>query len=505
MTTDLSNHGLDSIVLNIDARGGERMINALDVFLGRFVCYPNTHARTAHALWIVHAHLMERWDSTPRIAFLSAEPASGKSRALEVTSLLVPRPMQAVNMSSSALFRSMGSEDGLPTILFDEVDTIFGPKAKENEDIRGLLNAGHRRGQKAYRSVVRGTTVAVEGIEAFSALALAGLGWLPDTIMTRAVIIRMRRRRPDEKVDSFRYRLHESQGFAVRALIEQWAGNAEINWPELPTGIEDRDADVWESLIGIADAVGGDWPERARKAAVALVAEGKEREPSLGVRLLADLKTVFGDAEAMSSKAILDALHRLDEAPSNDLKGKPLNERGLAHRLRQYEVKPRTIRVGNSTPKGYAKADLHDAWARYLPPPPDRSATSATSATSPINQASDVADVTDNPSFVADNDVADVADGVAQDDTEKANHSNGVADVADVAGGTGALCDYCQEPGTPESPLLEAHMGGPAKMLHRACISKAKEGEIPPFLDRRKVALLVNGGNPDLRRSVVNQ
>jgi hypothetical protein len=367
----MSNDELDAVALSNDDRLGERMLGAVYKFLGRFVSYPSEHARVAHALWIVHTHLMGRWDSTPRIAFLSAEPASGKSRALEVTSLLVPRPMQAVNMSSSALFRSMGSENGLPTILYDEIDTVFGPKTRDNnEDIRGLLNAGHRRGQKAYRSQIRGNTVGVEAIEAFSALALAGLGWLPDTILTRSIIIRMRRRHPGESVEPFRFRLHETEGFRIRTLIEQWASSAEINWPELPNEIQDRDADIWESLIGIADAVGGDWPTSARAAAVSLVTEAKEREPSLGIRLLADLRTVFGDSDAMSSKSILLALQGLEESPWSDLKGKPLNDRGLAHRLRQYGVLPKTVRPEDApgTARGYTRADLHDVWARYLPP-----------------------------------------------------------------------------------------------------------------------------------------
>jgi hypothetical protein len=52
-------------------------------------------------------------------------------------------------------------------VLFDEIDTVFGPKAKENEELRGLLNAGYRRGAKTYRCAVRGKVVEVEEIEAF--------------------------------------------------------------------------------------------------------------------------------------------------------------------------------------------------------------------------------------------------------------------------------------------------------------------------------------------------
>jgi Protein of unknown function (DUF3631) len=113
-------------------------------------------------------------------------------------------------------------------------------------------------------------------------------------------------------------------------------------------------------FITIADAVGGDWPKRARVAAVALITEAKERDPSLGVRLLADLKSIFGVAQEMTTEAILRALHALNESPWNDLKGKPLNDRGLAQRLRQYEIKPKVLTDGSH--RGYKREDLNDAW-----------------------------------------------------------------------------------------------------------------------------------------------
>src|SRR5262245_5768620 len=129
------NNALDRLVLDVDSKQGEQMMAEVNKFLGRFLSYPTKYAHDAHALWCVHAHLMDRWDSTPRIAFLSPEPASGKSRALEITELLVPNPVTAVNVSPSYLFRKVGDEQGA-TILYDEIDTVFGPKAKENEEIR---------------------------------------------------------------------------------------------------------------------------------------------------------------------------------------------------------------------------------------------------------------------------------------------------------------------------------------------------------------------------------
>ena len=133
---------------------GAAVLDDVDRFLARFVVYPSDHERTAHVLWIGHAWFMDAWESTPRLAFLSPEPGSGKSRALEVTEPLVPRPIHAVNTTPAYLFRKVSDEAGPPTILYDEIDTVFGPKAKDNEDIRGMLNSGYRKGATAGRCVL---------------------------------------------------------------------------------------------------------------------------------------------------------------------------------------------------------------------------------------------------------------------------------------------------------------------------------------------------------------
>ena len=452
------NTELDTVTHDNDARQGDVTLRKVEAFLTRFVSYPSEHALTAHVLWIAHAHLMDVWDSTPRLAFLSAEPSSGKTRALEITELLVPRPMLSVNVSPAYLFRKVGSEEGAPTILYDEIDTVFGPKAKENEEIRGLLNAGHRRGAVAGRCVVRGKTVETEEIPAYSAVALAGIGWLPDTILSRSVIVRMRRRKAGERVEQYRRRLHAADGEIVRQRIEVWANyiRDDIEWPELPHEVQDRDADIWEPLIAIADAAGADWPARARNAAVALVAASKEAEPSLGILLLTHLKAVFGEAEKLSTDIILKGLHELHEAPWRDLKGKALDDRGLARRLREYGIKPRTIRMSEATPRGYERKDFVDVWERYLPPSvPAGSATSKTSATA--DMPGDFASATQRVGMELSAD----------------NSTAGVADVADVLlfprARAGRLCP-CAQCGIDDGQQQAWQLHGRSVWLHEACL-----------------------------------
>ncbi len=385
---------LDGILTTVGERASplSEILEDTESFLKRFVAYPSESARIAHVLWIAHTHAMDEWDSTPRIVFASPEPESGKTRALEITETLVPRPIESVNATPAYLFRKVSDEDGLPTVLYDEIDTVFGPKAKDNEEVRGFLNAGHRRGAMAGRCVTSGKTIRTEELPAYCAVAMAGLGNLPDTILTRSVVIQMRRRAPNERLEPYRRRIHSPDGNLIRNRLADWADSFRLdgNYPTMPDGVEDRAADVWEPLLAVAEAAGEMWTKRAHVASVALIEAGRDTSPSLGLRLLDDLRTVFGYGKQsktepiaqLKTETILEKLCSMDEAPWGDLRGKPLNPRGLARYLKPHGVKSHNLSIGDSRPKGYKAEDLWDTWNRYLPPISQDCATSALGATS---------------------------------------------------------------------------------------------------------------------------
>lgn len=127
-------------------------------FLCDYVVFPTEETATAATLWVAHAHAIHAFYSTPRLAFLSPEPGSGKSRALEVVATLVPRPIHAVNATPAALFRSVSDDGDSPTIPYDEIDTVFGPNTADlNDPTRVFINAGHKRGPDSIRCVAMGT------------------------------------------------------------------------------------------------------------------------------------------------------------------------------------------------------------------------------------------------------------------------------------------------------------------------------------------------------------
>jgi len=358
-----------------EAVTGDTLLHDLRDFIRRFCVFPNEHCLTAVTLWAAHAHMVEHFHTTPRLALLSPDPQSGKTRVLEVLDLLVPESMLSISASPAAIFRSLDQQQ--ITLLFDEVDAIWSKRGKDDnhEDLRSLLNAGYKRGATIPRCV--GKNYEVQHFKVFCAVALAGLGELPDTIMSRSIIIKMKRRAPTEKIEPFRTRRHASEGNALRDRLTDWGklvgqetGEA---WPEIPDGIVDRNEEIWEPLLAVADAAGGEWPEKARKACVALCKAAEDRRVSLGNRLLGDLRILFGKADAMTTATLLDLLvsdnSKLDDdAPWADLWGKAINARKMAELLRPYGIKSRKVKIDGISLQGYRREDLWDAWQRWLPP-----------------------------------------------------------------------------------------------------------------------------------------
>jgi hypothetical protein len=386
-------------------------------------------------LWIAASHAQPAWEHAPRLAVVSPLKRCGKSRLLDVVAETCHAPLITVNATIAAVVRSIGGDP--PTLLVDEADTLWGTRkqADNNEDLRGLLNAGHQRNRPMLRWDV--TSRSLEQLDTFAMAMLAAIGELPDTIMDRAVVIRMRRRAPGEQVEPYRTRRDAPPLNQLRDRLTGWAREhlAELQHAQPAMPLEDRAADTWEPLVAVADLAGGQWPERARAAAAVMTAAEAEQEEdtSASVRLLGDLREVFdqADADALYSGTILDALHKLDEAPWADWYGHPLSTRDLAKLLRPYGVRAKNVREHGAEPrKGYTRADLHEPWTRYVPLRPLRPPHGDETPAQPGREAVADAQPRSATSATPPGLVADVADGYDPSATGLTSH---VADVADVA------------------------------------------------------------------------
>jgi hypothetical protein len=137
----------------------------------------------------------------------------------------------------------------------------------------------------------------------------------------------------------------------------------------VPDELPDRAADAWEPLLAVADAAGGDWPARARRAAVALQAD-REDEESAGLRLLADCRVVFDRSEVdrLATDRLIEGLRDDDEAPWANLRD-PLTRERLAALLRPFGVRSRQMKIAGAKVRGYVRETFADAWDRYLAVP----------------------------------------------------------------------------------------------------------------------------------------
>ena len=291
--------------------------------------------------------------------------------------MLVNNPWLTARTTAAALVRKV--DDQCPTLLLDESDAAFKGDKDYAEALRGILNSGHRQGGKTTACVGQGANIDYKDFSTFSPKAIAGIGDLPDTIGDRSIRIIMMRRAPDEPVERFRYRIVKVDTAPIRAGFKAWGLVATPELvdatPQIPDELDDRSADGWEPLLAIADLAGGEWPAKARDAAKALSRGQDGEDHSLRVRLLLDIQSVFGDTEKMSSSDLLEGLNAKEESPWSEWNGKPLTPRGLAKMLKPFGVKPTSVRIGDSTPKGYEINAFKDVWRRYTP---NLSATSAT-------------------------------------------------------------------------------------------------------------------------------
>jgi putative DNA primase/helicase len=353
------------------------LLDELRDFIKRFIIV-SEHALIAITLWITFTYFFEIAETSPRLAILSPMKRCGKTRLLEILLMLCLRPVSASNLSASAVFRTIDLEH--PTLLIDEADTA---NANKNDELRGILNSGHTPAN-AYviRSVPLGEKEwTPKRVSTWCPIAMAAIGRLPETWLDRSIVIRMQRKSPASKVERLTRRNKEAreQAAALASKLTRLAAdNLEIVRaanPEIPDLGSDRTIDNWEHLFAIAELGGDEWTGQARIAALALSGAAAETDDSLNIKLLMDIKAIFDADDAkpdrISSTELCKRLANLELSPWAIVsRGKPLTPARLARMLKIFEIRPSE----NASGSGYAKADFTEAFACYVPTPPDQSA-----------------------------------------------------------------------------------------------------------------------------------
>lgn len=341
--------------------------------LCRYVIADRETLRAA-ALWAALTWFADYATVLPLAVVTAPEKGCGKSTLLNALAKLACRPLYASNITPAALFRAV--EAWQPTLLIDEADTF----AKDNEELRGVLNAGHTRDTATIVRVVEvGGELQPRAFSVWGPKAMAGIGHMPETIMSRAVILTMRRKLPSEKADNLRHCDHAAF-LDVKRRFARWAddnGETFAGLRPVLDGLHNRTADNWEPLLALADLAGEHWPKQARHAAIKLTGS-EDDAPSLNQELLGDIQSVFDrlKVDRIHTADLIEELCKDEESAWMTYnRGRPLSPRQLSKRLAEFGIKPRQIKIKFENKNGFELAQFKDVFSRYLASSTDLSST----------------------------------------------------------------------------------------------------------------------------------
>jgi hypothetical protein len=289
-----------------------------------------------------------------------------------------------------------------PTLLIDEIDSVFRSKNDEcSEALRAFANTGYRIGG-IYGITEGDRKKTPTEFKTFAPMALAGKGEVvPESVMTRAIVIRLQKRMGAEEIEDFlEDDLVAHQADSFREELQNWADYCaeDISFIRPEMSVKDREREVWLPLFKIAHLAGEEW---IKKAEVALANYQKDKsEDSLPREreLLGDVWKIFqrADKEKIKSSHVVIALTGLEDSEWNTYNyGKPISEKALAKKLRTYGIRPIQIRFEDGQNcRGYLRNEVAVAVRRYLDPLlPDTTATTATAETLPTLTLDSVAHV----------------------------------------------------------------------------------------------------------------
>src|ERR1043166_4198961 len=357
---------------------GKALLDDLAQTFTRFVILPKWAAE-ALALWTLHTYGFQLRDVSTYIGIESPLKRCGKTTLLELLGELACRAVSSANISPPAFFRVI--QEFCPSLLIDEADTFL----PGNDQLKGILNSGYKKknsfvlrasssgplaeGSSTLNSQLPDSQPSqVSMFSSWCPKAIATIGHLPDTLADRCIIIRMQRKTNQEECDRLRNLVAEPLRRKCKRFVMDHEPEIAAAQPELPDELNDRATDIWEPLFALADLAGGDWPQKARQAAVGLSASAQESNPISSLLLdIFILFTVAPGHRLFTRDLVFQLNARSPDRPwAESLKGKPVTDLWLAKQLRPYSIKSRTIWIGDEHAKGYEEQDFEDTMRRYV-------------------------------------------------------------------------------------------------------------------------------------------
>jgi hypothetical protein len=334
--------------------------------LQRHIIFENKTHGFAISLWIAGTYLMDNWGLYPKLYINSPERECGKTSLLCMIEAFAYNARMAAAITPSAFYRIIQSE--APTLLIDEADRTL----RGNEELNGIINAGHTR-----RTAVKilseptpdGKWKSVE-MSLWAPQAFAGIGTQADTLLSRSIKIKMRRKMVSEEVATIPIDYFE-QHHELRQCLKAWSDRDGKSVAELkvtiPKNASDRAIDNWRPMFQIANTLMNEWPERVLTAFTDMEVNNKESNPlSEGTELLTDLRLVIEShksTEVPAAELLSYLLMKQDSEWFQHSRGRPITQKWLSRMLQGYGVYTERRRHANV----YEVGKLQEAFVRYLP------------------------------------------------------------------------------------------------------------------------------------------
>jgi hypothetical protein len=321
------------------------------------------HEALAIALWIMLAWVHEdAAHYSPYLVATSAEADEGKSTLIiDVVGRLTPRPFPGGEPTPATVFRVADAHK--PTLLFDDVDTLFERKP----ELASIFKIGYTRGPKIPRSEwVNGFRETV-WYNPFTPKACTMIGTnVPLPLHTRCILIKMKRKLPEEKVE--KPTADDDEFKDLRRKLKRWSDDnaATLKNAPPPTDFNNREADNWTLQLAIAQLAGSQWRKQALEAAEQLTRT--MRKLSWRQLLLLEFQAVFADRKEVTSEDFFAEITADPLSIWRDYNRGTITQRQIAHLLSELEIYP--VNIGPKRIRGYRRQDFVDGFARYLPRDP---------------------------------------------------------------------------------------------------------------------------------------
>jgi hypothetical protein len=347
----------------------QALLSELEAQFGRYIIVHKKPIAAAITLWTCFAWCHEVATYSPILVIQGADTGLGKTNASKVIALLTPRAHVIAEPRGATLYRLVDRYH--PTLIVDDADKLL----PRRPDLAHIIKVSWTRGTKIPRTDTR--TGEIHHYDPFCPKLLNGIdltAHLDPATQRRCITADLLPKLAGETVAKFRHAIRDERFLTLRRQLKRWAAdnmsalaNAD---PAMPEALDDGQQMNWELLLAIADLAGGDWPARARAAAVQLTRE--RDEPSQGKRLLAAFRYLFGKHGAeLTSQQVeqLLAANGDGEWANYKNKGRPINKWEVAFLLKPHRIRPGTIHPrGRPSDNGYKASQFEIAFKHFLPP-----------------------------------------------------------------------------------------------------------------------------------------